>query len=41
MSPGKEKEKYSEYEKMLMTLFGEGKYHIIPAFFRALIYLKK
>mmetsp|Transcript_37273 Transcript_37273/g.35893 ORF Transcript_37273/g.35893 Transcript_37273/m.35893 type:complete len:85 (-) Transcript_37273:745-999(-) len=26
---------------MKMELFGEGKYHIIPSFFRTLIYLKK
>mmetsp|Transcript_25410 Transcript_25410/g.19146 ORF Transcript_25410/g.19146 Transcript_25410/m.19146 type:complete len:154 (+) Transcript_25410:691-1152(+) len=26
---------------MKMELFGEGKYHIVPSFFRMLIYLKK
>ena len=24
-----------------MNLFGEGKYHLVPSFFRTLIYLKK
>lgn len=28
-------------EKMLMTMFGDGMYHIIPAFYRMLIYLRK
>ena len=34
-------ERLSEDEKRLMTMFGEGKYHLIPSFFRTLIYLKK
>jgi hypothetical protein len=31
----------TEEQKMLMQMFGEGKYHIIPSFFRTLIFLKK
>ena len=31
----------TEEQKMLMTMFGEGKFHLIPSFFRTLIYLKK
>lgn len=31
----------TEDEKMLMTMFGEGMYHIVPAFYRMLIYLRK
>lgn len=31
----------SQEEKNLLTMFGEGKYHLIPSFFRTLIYLKK
>eukprot|EP00347_Sterkiella_histriomuscorum_P008273 403345711 len=38
---GKEEEKGNEEVKTLMNLFGEGKYHLIPSFFRTLIYLKK
>ena len=37
----KDEGKLSEDQKMLLTLFGEGKYHIIPSFFRTLIFLKK
>ena len=39
-----EKEKktgLTEEQKLLMTMFGEGKYHLIPSFFRTLIFLKK
>lgn len=36
-----EEEKGNEEIKTLMALFGEGKYHLIPSFFRTLIYLKK
>jgi len=28
-------------QKLLMEMFGEGKYHLIPSFFRTLIFLKK
>lgn len=40
---GEEKKKtgLSEEQKLLMTMFGEGKYHLIPSFFRTLIFLKK
>jgi hypothetical protein len=31
----------TEEQKLLMTMFGEGKYHLIPSFFRTLIFLKK
>ena len=31
----------TEDEKMLMTMFGEGMYHIVPAFYRMLIFLRK
>ena len=34
-------EKLTEDEKRLLALFGEGKYHLIPSFFRTLIFLKK
>lgn len=37
----KEEEKGNEEFKTLMALFGEGKYNLIPSFFRTLIYLKK
>ena len=30
-----------EEYKIMMQMFGEGKYHIIPSFFRTLIFLKK
>lgn len=33
--------KLTDDEKLLMEMFGEGKYHLIPSFFRTLIYLKK
>lgn len=36
-----EQKKLSEEDKLMMELFGEGKFHIIPSFFRTLIYLKK
>jgi len=41
MEPGKEKKQLSQDQKNLMELFGEGKYHLIPSFFRTLIFLKK
>ena len=31
----------TEEQKNLLTMFGEGKYHLIPSFFRTLIFLKK
>jgi len=31
----------TEEQKLMMQMFGEGKYHLIPAFFRTLIQLKK
>ena len=34
-------EKLTDDEKKLLTMFGEGKYHLIPSFWRTLIYLKK
>ena len=34
-------EKLSDEQKNLLTMFGEGKYHLIPSFFRLLIFLKK
>lgn len=37
----KEENKANEDFKILMTIFGEGKYHLVPSFFRTLIYLKK
>jgi hypothetical protein len=37
----KEEAKANEDFKMLMLIFGEGKYHLVPSFFRTLIYLKK
>lgn len=37
----KEESKEKEDFKILMTIFGEGKYHLVPSFFRTLIYLKK
>ena len=36
-----DEEKGNEEIKIMMQLFGEGKYHLIPSFFRTLIYLKK
>ena len=33
--------KLTDEDKTMMELFGEGKFHIIPSFFRTLIYLKK
>lgn len=33
--------KLTEEQKMLLTMFGEGRYHLIPSFFRTLTYLKK
>lgn len=35
------KKELTPEQKMLMKMFGEGKYHLIPSFFRTLIYLKK
>lgn len=37
----KEEEKDNEDYRTTMAIFGEGKYHLIPSFFRTLIYLKK
>ena len=37
----KEEDKSNQDYKIKMDLFGEGKYHLIPSFFRTLIYLKK
>jgi hypothetical protein len=31
----------TEEQKNLMAIFGEGKYHLIPSFFRTMIFLKK
>ena len=28
-------------QKSMITMFGEGKFHLIPSFFRAMIFLKK
>ena len=36
-----DKKRLTQDQKNLMELFGEGKYHICPSFFRTLIYLKK
>ena len=33
--------KISDDEKNRLTMYGEGKYHIIPSFFRTLIFLRK
>jgi len=33
--------KLTDDQKNLITMFGEGKFHLIPSFFRALIFLKK
>jgi len=38
---GKKEKKLTDEQKNLMTMFGEGKYHLIPSFFRTLVYLKK
>jgi hypothetical protein len=35
------KEGLTEEQKLLMIMFGEGRYHLIPSFFRTLIFLKK
>ena len=37
----KDKKELTQEQKYLMEMFGEGKYHIIPSFFRLLIFLKK
>lgn len=37
----KAKKELTQDQKYLLEMFGEGKYHIIPSFFRTLIYLKK
>lgn len=37
----KEEDKSNQDFKIKMDIFGEGKYHLIPSFFRTLIYLKK
>lgn len=34
-------EKLTDDQKKMMQMFGEGKYHLIPSFFRTLIFLKK
>lgn len=31
----------TEEQKSLMKIFGEGKYHLIPSFYRTMIFLKK
>jgi hypothetical protein len=36
-----EEEKGNEEVKIMMAMFGEGKHHLIPSFFRTLIALKK
>ena len=33
--------KLTDDEKRCMLMYGEGKYHILPSFFRTLIFLKK
>ena len=33
--------KLTEERKLLMDLFGESKYHLIPSFFRTCVYNKK
>lgn len=35
------KKELTQEQKYLMEMFGEGKYHLIPSFFRLLIFLKK
>jgi hypothetical protein len=37
----KEKKELTQEQKYLLEMFGEGKYHLIPSFFRLLIFLKK
>lgn len=37
----KDENKISDEQKMLLTMFGEGRYHLIPSFFRTLSSLKK
>ena len=37
----KKKPGLTEEQKFMMEMFGEGKYHLIPSFFRTLIFLKK
>jgi len=37
----KEDQGPTEEQKLLMFMFGEGKFHLIPSFFRTLIFLKK
>ena len=39
--PTEKKEEDNDDYKTTMNIFGEGKYHLIPSFFRTLIYLKK
>ena len=41
MEESRDKKQLTEEQKNLMTMFGEGKYHLIPSFFRMLIFLKK
>ena len=36
-----EEERRRQERKMQAAIFGEGKYHLIPSFFRTLMYLKK
>ena len=36
-----DRKKLTDEDKIMMELFGEGKFHIIPSFFRTLIFLKK
>ena len=37
----KDKKQLTQEQKNLMEMFGEGKYHLVPSFFRMLIYMKK
>jgi len=37
----KGEKKLTQDQKYLMEMFGEGRYHIIPSFFRTIIFLKK
>ena len=40
-SANRGKKELTQDQKNLMLMFGEGKYHMLPSFFRTLIYLKK
>ena len=37
----KEKERLANEKRLLRELYGEGRYHLVPSFFRTLMYLKK